>query len=55
MPLKASVPTEFDALLTKSKLPVELPAICGVKVTVKERLCPVGTVAGKLMPLRTNH
>src|SRR5438445_3940314 len=54
MPVKASVPTEFDAVLTKCKLPVEPPATCGVKVTVKERLCPAGTVAGKLMPLSAN-
>jgi hypothetical protein len=41
-----------EALLTKSRLPGELPAVCGENVTVKETLFPAATVTGKLIPLR---
>jgi hypothetical protein len=49
-PDKVSAPGEFEALLKKETLPAALPAVCGVKVTEKEAVCPACTVAGKLIP-----
>src|SRR5580692_971966 len=50
-PDKVSLAGEFEALLSKTMLPAELPAVCGAKVTVNGTLCPAGTVAGNVMPL----
>jgi hypothetical protein len=46
-----SVAGEFVASLSNAMLPGALPSAWGAKVTVKETLCPAGTVVGKVIPL----
>lgn len=42
-----------EALLTNARLPGELPAVCGVNVTVKETLFPAASVNGNVIPVRS--
>jgi len=51
VPVSAILVGDSGALLLTEILPVEAPAACGAKVTVKETLCPAETVTGKLIPL----
>ena len=41
----------FDAFETTEILPVGLPAACGVKLTLKVKLCPALMVKGTVTPL----
>lgn len=41
----------FDAFETTETLPVGLPAACGVKLTLKVKLCPALMVNGTVTPL----
>ena len=41
----------FDAFDTTETLPVGLPAACGVKLTLKVKLCPASMVNGTVIPL----
>ena len=54
VPARAWVAGEFDALLATLKLAEAFPLDCGVKVAVKEALCPAAMVAGKVKPLTLN-
>jgi hypothetical protein len=50
-PLNEAV-AELDPLVTKARLPVDVPAACGVNETVNGTLCPADNVTGKLIPLK---
>ena len=54
VPAKAWVVGEFDALLATLKLAEAFPLDCGVKVTVKETLCPAAMATGNVKPLTLN-
>ena len=45
---------ELTALLTNERVPVMVPALVGVKVTVKLTDWPTATVTGNEIPLRAN-
>ena len=49
--MKVSAVGELVASLSNAMLPGAVPAASGAKVTVNGRLCPAGTVTGKVMPL----
>jgi hypothetical protein len=51
VPDRVSVAGELEALLMKERLPVELAAVSGAKVTVNGTLCPAGIVTGNAIPL----
>jgi hypothetical protein len=51
VPVKVSTAGEFPALLAKETFPDEVPAACGVNVTVNDTLFPAATVTGNVMPL----
>lgn len=51
---KGMVRVGFDAVEVTVRLPLALPADCGVKVTVKVVLCPGVSVTGAVIPARLN-
>jgi hypothetical protein len=53
VPLNATAVGEFEALLTKDRLPGSEPLMVGVKSTVNDALLPAAIVAGNEIPLRT--
>jgi len=51
VPDTATVSVGSDALLLTVTLPLEVPAACGVNVTLNVALCPLVSVSGKPKPL----
>jgi hypothetical protein len=45
---------EFDALLTRARLPLAAPLAWGANATLKLVLCPAARVKGKPIPLKLN-
>ena len=54
VPVSASVVVVGCALLVKVRVTLADPAVVGVKVMVKEALCPAGIVCGNEKPLMVN-
>src|SRR2546426_1178129 len=54
VPLRAIVVGESVALLTTVTLPVKLPEVAGLKITLKVVLCPAPKVSGGVRPMVVN-
>ena len=54
VPVKVSVEAEGCALLVKVRVALAAPVVCGLKVTLKEVLCPAGIVTGNGRPPTLN-
>jgi hypothetical protein len=52
VPDNGTVRVGFEAFDVTVRLPLALPADCGVKTTVKVALCPAVSVTGVVIPLR---
>ena len=49
-PLSVTLSVGFEAFEAIATLPVKLPADCGVKLTLKDALCPGAKVTGVDIP-----
>jgi hypothetical protein len=54
VPVRDVVAGEFAALLENEALALAAPLACGVKVNVKDTLCPAASVTGNVSPLSEN-
>jgi hypothetical protein len=54
VPVKGMVSVGLEPFDVTVTLPLELPAVCGAKVTVKVAVCPAATVTGGVIPVRVN-
>jgi hypothetical protein len=54
IPVSDSTVVELEALLVNDSVPEDVPPAVGLKVTLKDELCPAGMLNGNVAPFGAN-